>query len=398
MSQSNTTQLTGSQLTKSQLPASHTTETVLLTQELIRRRSVTPDDSGCQEVMIERLAAIGFTIERLRFGDVDNFWAVRGDSGPTLCFAGHTDVVPTGPEENWQQAPFDATIVEGHIVGRGAADMKGSLAAMVVACERFVALHPNHSGRIAFLITSDEEGIAINGTIKVIQLLEQRNELPEWCLIGEPSSTAKCGDVVKNGRRGSLGCTLTVKGQQGHVAYPHLADNPVHRAAPALAALASEVWDNGNDFFPATSFQISNIKAGTGATNVIPGEMEVIFNFRFSTELTEQQIIQRTEILLDQHGLKYSADWNLSGHPFLTSKGELVTATVESIAEVTGMNAELSTAGGTSDGRFIAPLGVQVIELGPVNESIHKIDENTNIDDLNCLTEIYQTILSKLLA
>ena len=398
MSQSNTTQLTGSQLTKSQLPASHTTETVLLTQELIRRRSVTPDDSGCQEVMIERLAAIGFTIERLRFGDVDNFWAVRGDSGPTLCFAGHTDVVPTGPEENWQQAPFDATIVEGHIAGRGAADMKGSLAAMVVACERFVALHPNHSGRIAFLITSDEEGIAINGTIKVIQLLEQRNELPEWCLIGEPSSTAKCGDVVKNGRRGSLGCTLTVKGQQGHVAYPHLADNPVHRAAPALAALASEVWDNGNDFFPATSFQISNIKAGTGATNVIPGEMEVIFNFRFSTELTEQQIIQRTETLLDQHGLKYSADWNLSGHPFLTSKGELVTATVESIAEVTGMNTELSTAGGTSDGRFIAPLGVQVIELGPVNESIHKIDENTNIDDLNCLTEIYQTILSKLLA
>ena len=393
MSQSNT-----SPLTDSQLPASHTTETVLLTQELIRRRSVTPDDSGCQEVMIERLAAIGFTIERLRFGDVDNFWAVRGDSGPTLCFAGHTDVVPTGPEENWQQAPFDATIVEGHIVGRGAADMKGSLAAMVVACERFVALHPNHSGRIAFLITSDEEGIAINGTIKVIQLLEQRNELPEWCLIGEPSSTAKCGDVVKNGRRGSLGCTLTVKGQQGHVAYPHLADNPVHRAAPALAALASEVWDNGNDFFPATSFQISNIKAGTGATNVIPGEMEVIFNFRFSTELTEQQIIQRTETLLDQHGLKYSADWNLSGHPFLTSKGELVTATVESIAEVTGMNTELSTAGGTSDGRFIAPLGVQVIELGPVNESIHKIDENTNIDDLNCLTEIYQTILSKLLA
>jgi succinyl-diaminopimelate desuccinylase len=398
MSQSNTTPLQGSQLTDSQLPASHTTETVLLTQELIRRRSVTPDDSGCQEVMIERLAAIGFTIERLRFGDVDNFWAVRGDSGPTLCFAGHTDVVPTGPEENWQQAPFDATIVEGHIVGRGAADMKGSLAAMVVACERFVALHPNHSGRIAFLITSDEEGIAINGTIKVIQLLEQRNELPEWCLIGEPSSTAKCGDVVKNGRRGSLGCTLTVKGQQGHVAYPHLADNPVHRAAPALAALASEVWDNGNDFFPATSFQISNIKAGTGATNVIPGEMEVIFNFRFSTELTEQQIIQRTETLLDQHGLKYSADWNLSGHPFLTSKGELVTATVESIAEVTGMNTELSTAGGTSDGRFIAPLGVQVIELGPVNESIHKIDENTNIDDLNCLTEIYQTILSKLLA
>lgn len=387
-----------SQPTTAELPASHVSETVLLTQELIRRRSVTPDDCGCQEIMIERLGAIGFKIERLRFGDVDNFWAVRGDSGPTLCFAGHTDVVPTGPEHNWQQAPFDASIVDGHIVGRGAADMKGSLAAMVVACERFVAMYPNHSGRIAFLITSDEEGIAIDGTIKVIQLLKERSELPQWCLIGEPSSTAKCGDVVKNGRRGSLGCTLTVKGQQGHVAYPHLADNPVHRAAPALAALSTEVWDQGNDFFPATSFQISNIKAGTGATNVIPGELEVIFNFRFSTELTEQQIIQRTESILDHHGLNYSANWNLSGLPFLTSEGELVTATVESIAEVTGLNTELSTAGGTSDGRFIAPLGVQVIELGPVNESIHKIDENTNVEDLNCLTEIYQTILSKLLA
>ena len=386
-----------SQSTTSELPASHVTETVLLTQELIRRRSVTPDDCGCQEVMIERLSAIGFKIERLRFGDVDNFWAVHGDTGPTLCFAGHTDVVPTGPEQNWQQAPFDATIVDGHIVGRGAADMKGSLAAMVVACERFVALNPNHSGRIAFLITSDEEGIAIDGTIKVIQLLKERSELPEWCLIGEPSSTAKCGDVVKNGRRGSLGCTLTVKGQQGHVAYPHLADNPVHRAAPALAALSTEVWDQGNDFFPATSFQISNIKAGTGATNVIPGELEVIFNFRFSTELTEQKIIQRAEAILDRHDVKYSANWHLSGLPFLTSSGELVSATVASIAEVTGLETELSTAGGTSDGRFIAPLGVQVIELGPVNESIHKIDENTNIDGLNSLTEIYQTILSKLL-
>lgn len=381
----------------SQRPAAHQTETVLLTQELIRRRSVTPDDCGCQEVMIERLSAIGFKIERLRFGDVDNFWAVHGESGPTLCFAGHTDVVPTGPEQNWRQAPFDATIVDGHVVGRGAADMKGSLAAMVVACERFVAINPNHSGRIAFLITSDEEGIAIDGTVKVINLLKERDELPEWCLIGEPSSTAQCGDVVKNGRRGSLGCTLTVHGQQGHVAYPHLADNPVHRAAPALAALASEVWDNGNEFFPATSFQISNIQAGTGATNVIPGQMQVVFNFRFSTELTEQQIIQRAESILDQHAVKYSANWHLSGHPFLTPSGELVSATVESIAEVTGLTTELSTAGGTSDGRFIAPLGVQVIELGPVNESIHKIDENTNIDDLNSLTDIYQTILSKLL-
>jgi len=381
----------------SQHSVSEQSATVLLTQELIRRRSVTPQDCGCQEVMIERLSAVGFNIERLRFGDVDNFWAVHGSSGPTLCFAGHTDVVPTGPEENWQQPPFEATIADGYIVGRGAADMKGSLAAMVVAAERFVAEHPDHYGRIAFLITSDEEGIAINGTVKVVEWLQQHNQLPEWCLIGEPSSTNQCGDVIKNGRRGSLGCTLTVKGQQGHVAYPHLADNPVHRAAPALAALASEVWDNGNQFFPATSFQISNIQAGTGATNVIPGELQVIFNFRFSTELTEQQIVQRTEKILDDHGLQYAADWNLSGHPFLTSEGALVSATVESIAAVTGLAAELSTAGGTSDGRFIAPLGVQVIELGPVNASIHKIDENTNIDGLNNLTAIYQTLLGKLL-
>lgn len=371
--------------------------TVELTRELIRRRSVTPEDCGCQEIMIERLAKIGFHIERLRFGDVDNFWAVRGESGPTLCFAGHTDVVPTGPEQNWQQPPFDATIADGHIFGRGAADMKGSLAAMVVAVERFLAEHPNHNGRIAFLITSDEEGIAVNGTLKVVEWLQQQNQLPEWCLIGEPSSTTRCGDTVKNGRRGSLGCTLSVKGLQGHVAYPHLADNPVHRAAPALTALAAEVWDNGNQFFPATSFQISNIQAGTGATNVIPGELQVVFNFRFSTELTEQQIIQRTEHILDQHQLDYSADWNLSGHPFLTSSGELVSATVASIADVTGLETELSTAGGTSDGRFIAPLGVQVVELGPVNASIHKVDENTSIEGLNDLTDIYQAVLVKLL-
>ncbi len=389
-----------SSITPSTVPPSSIqhSATVELTRELIRRRSVTPEDCGCQEIMIERLAAIGFHIERLRFGDVDNFWAVRGESGPTLCFAGHTDVVPTGPEQNWQQPPFDAIISDGHIFGRGAADMKGSLAAMVVAVERFVAEHPNHSGRIAFLITSDEEGIAVNGTIKVVEWLQQQNQLPEWCLIGEPSSTTRCGDTVKNGRRGSLGCTLSVKGLQGHVAYPHLADNPVHRAAPALAALAAEVWDNGNQFFPATSFQISNIQAGTGATNVIPGELQVVFNFRFSTELTEQQIIQRTEQILDQHQLDYSTDWNLSGHPFLTSSGELVSATVASIADVTGLETELSTAGGTSDGRFIAPLGVQVVELGPVNASIHKVDENTSIDGLNDLTDIYQAVLGRLLA
>jgi len=381
----------------SQQSSSNLSATVQLTQELIRRRSVTPDDCGCQQVMIERLTAIGFHIEQLRFGDVDNFWAVRGDSGPTLCFAGHTDVVPTGPEENWQQPPFDATIIDGHIVGRGAADMKGSLAAMIVAVEQFVGEHPQHNGRIAFLITSDEEGIAVNGTVKVVEWLRQQNQLPEWFLIGEPSSTNQCGDTVKNGRRGSLGCTLTVRGQQGHVAYPHLADNPVHRAVPALTALSSEVWDNGNAFFPATSFQISNIQAGTGATNVIPGELEVEFNFRFSTELTEQQIIQRTEQILDQYKLDYSADWNLSGHPFLTAEGELVSATVTSIAEVTGLDTELSTAGGTSDGRFIAPFGVQVVELGPVNASIHKIDENTSIEGLNQLTLIYQAVLTQLL-
>jgi len=372
--------------------------TIELTQDLIRRRSVTPEDCGCQQVMIDRLAAIGFHIEKLRFADVDNFWAVRGTQGPTLCFAGHTDVVPTGPEENWQLPPFEAEIKEGYLYGRGAADMKGSLAAMVVAVERFVADNPNHSGQIAFLITSDEEGVATDGTVKVVEWLKEQNSLPQWCLVGEPSSTAKCGDIIKNGRRGSLGCTLSVKGLQGHVAYPHLADNPVHRAAPALAELAAEEWDQGNAFFPATSFQISNIKGGTGATNVIPGELEVIFNFRFSTELTEQQLIQRTEAILDKHGLEYKANWNLSGLPFLTAEGDLVSATVASITEVTGLKPELSTAGGTSDGRFIAPHGVQVIELGPVNATIHKIDENISVDDLNTLTDIYQTLLSKLLA
>lgn len=372
--------------------------TITLTQDLIRRRSVTPEDAGCQQLMIDRLSAIGFRVEKLRFGDVDNFWAVRGNEGPTLCFAGHTDVVPTGPEENWQLPPFDATIEDGYLFGRGAADMKGSLAAMVVAVERFVAEHPEHQGQIAFLITSDEEGVAINGTVKVVEWLHSQDLMPEWCLVGEPSSTARCGDVIKNGRRGSLGCTLRVKGLQGHVAYPHLADNPVHRAAPALAELAAEEWDQGNQFFPATSFQISNINAGTGATNVIPGELEVIFNFRFSTELTEQQLIQRTEEILDKHGLNYTAEWNLSGQPFLTAEGELVSATVASISEVTGLQPELSTAGGTSDGRFIAPYGVQVVELGPINATIHKVDEKISVDDLNTLTDIYQGLLNKLLA
>ena len=370
--------------------------TLALTKALISRASVTPQDKGCQELMIERLNAIGFDIEHLRFGDVDNFWAVRGDSGPILCFAGHTDVVPTGPESQWSYPPFNPTAIDGQLYGRGAADMKGSLAAMVVAVEQFVADHPNHDGRIAFLITSDEEGIAANGTVKVVNWLQEQNIIPEFCLVGEPSSTARCGDVIKNGRRGSLGCTMTVKGKQGHVAYPQFARNPIHSAMSAIAALTTEVWDHGNQFFPATSFQVSNINSGTGATNVIPGELTAVFNFRFSTEVTDQILRQRTEAILDAHGLDYTLDWKLSGQAFLTQEGRLVDAAVASILDVTGLETELSTAGGTSDGRFIAPMGTQVVELGPVNASIHQVDENVNIADLDILTNIYQTLLAKL--
>lgn len=371
--------------------------TLELTKQLVSRQSVTPEDDGCQALMIERLTKIGFDITPLRFGDVENFWAVRGASGPILCFAGHTDVVPSGPEENWSYPPFQPTEVDGQLFGRGTADMKGALAAMVVAVEKFVAEYPSHSGRIAFLITSDEEGIAINGTVKVVDWLQQQGIIPEYCLVGEPSSSDQCGDVIKNGRRGSLGCQLTIKGIQGHVAYPHLGRNPIHLAMPALDELASEEWDQGNDFFPATSFQISNIGAGTGATNVIPGELNVTFNFRFSTEVTDQQLRDRTEAILNKHGLDYELDWHLSGQPFLTAEGELVAAAIDSIKQVTGLDAKLSTAGGTSDGRFIAPMGTQVIELGPTNATIHKVDENTNIADLGALTHIYQLLLQKLL-
>ncbi len=370
--------------------------TLALTKQLISRASVTPDDQGCQQLMIERLEAIGFVVENLRFDDVDNFWAVRGESGPILCFAGHTDVVPTGPEANWTYPPFEPTECDGQLYGRGAADMKGSLAAMVVAVEQFVAAHPNHTGRIAFLITSDEEGIATNGTVKVVEWLQQQGITPDYCLVGEPSSTARCGDVIKNGRRGSLGCKMRIKGKQGHVAYPHLASNPVHKAAPALTDLTTEVWDQGNQFFPATSFQISNINGGTGVTNVIPGELQIMFNFRFSTEVTDQILRQRTEAILDKHGLEYEMDWVLSGQAFLTAEGQLVDAAVASILDVTGIETELSTAGGTSDGRFIAPMGTQVVELGPVNTSIHQVDENVNIADLDTLTAIYQSLLAKL--
>lgn len=372
-------------------------ETIQLTFDLISRPSVTPEDKGCQQLLIDRLQAIGFKIVKLPFEDVENFWAVKGDQGPILCFAGHTDVVPTGPVDQWQHHPFEPTIVDGVLYGRGAADMKGSLAAMVTACERFVAQHPDHSGRIAFLITSDEEGIATNGTVKVVEWLQQQNEAIQWCVVGEPSSTAQVGDVIKNGRRGSLGATLTVKGIQGHVAYPHLAENPIHKAAPALAALTAERWDDGNAFFPATSLQISNINGGTGATNVIPGELQVIFNFRFSTELTEQVLRQRTEAILDAHQLNYELNWNLSGQPFLTSSGDLIDATVNAIKSCTGLDTELSTAGGTSDGRFIAPTGSQLVELGPVNATIHKVDEQVRAEDLNTLSAMYEGIMKNLL-
>ncbi|AHK16164.1 MULTISPECIES: succinyl-diaminopimelate desuccinylase [Thalassolituus] len=374
------------------------TPTLQLASDLIARRSVTPDDDGCQQLMMERLGAAGFNNEPLRFGDVDNFWSRRGTEKPVFCFAGHTDVVPTGPETKWEHAPFEPLIKDGMLYGRGAADMKGSLACMIIAVERFVAKHPNHKGSIAFLITSDEEGPAHNGTVKVVETLEARNEKIDMCLVGEPSSTNLVGDVIKNGRRGSLGAVLKVKGIQGHVAYPHLAKNPIHVAAPALAELAAEKWDNGNDFFPATSFQISNINGGTGATNVIPGELEVVFNFRFSTELTADILKERTEAILDKHGLDYEIQWNLSGQPFLTAAGALVEASVDAIRAITGRETELSTAGGTSDGRFIAPTGAQVLELGPCNDTIHKVDECIKAEDLNVLTDIYERLLENLLA
>lgn len=372
--------------------------TLQLAMDLIRCRSVTPEDDGCQELMIRRLEAIGFRVERLRFGEVDNFWAERGESGPLLAFAGHTDVVPTGPETQWSNPPFEPRIIDGMLHGRGAADMKGSLAAMVVACENFVAAHPQHHGRIGFLITSDEEGPSINGTVKVVEWLEARNNKIQWCIVGEPSSTKLVGDVIKNGRRGSLGGVLRVKGKQGHVAYPHLADNPIHRLAPALAELTTQHWDNGNEFFPATSFQVSNINGGTGATNVIPGEVRVVFNFRFSTEVTDTQLRERTQAIFDKHGLNYELEWNLSGQPFLTPRGDLVAAVVGAIAEETGRQTELSTSGGTSDGRFIAPTGAQVVELGPINATIHQVNEHIRAADLDTLARIYERALVKLLA
>ncbi|MDI9245092.1 succinyl-diaminopimelate desuccinylase [Marinobacter sp. CHS3-4] len=372
--------------------------TLDLAIELIRRPSVTPDDAGCQDLMMSRLKELGFKGEALRFGDTDNLWARKGSDGPLLAFAGHTDVVPTGPEKNWNHPPFSGEIdQEGFLHGRGAADMKGSLAAFVTACERFVKKHPNHKGSIALLITSDEEGPAQDGTVKVVETLEARNEKIDWCLIGEPSSTHRVGDVIKNGRRGSLHGYLTVHGTQGHVAYPHLAENPVHTVAPALDALANEMWDNGNDFFPPTTFQITRIESGTGS-NIIPGECLVHFNFRYCTENTAESLEERVVSILDRHQLKYDLRWHLSGRPFLTDRGALVTAAQNAIRSVTGEETELSTSGGTSDGRFIAPTGAQVLELGPLNATIHKVNECVKAADLDTLSDMYEQILEELLA
>ena len=371
--------------------------TIELTKELISRQSVTPEDAGCQELMIEKLEALGFKIERLVFEDTTNLWARRGTEGPVFCFAGHTDVVPTGPVDKWTHPPFEPTISQGYLYGRGAADMKGSIAAFMTALERFIDHHPEHNGSIALLITSDEEGPFINGTVRVIEHLEARNEKIDWCIVGEPSSTDKVGDIIKNGRRGSLSGKLKISGIQGHVAYPHLVRNPIHEAAPALAELASTQWDTGNDYFPATSFQISNIHSGTGATNVVPGEVIVDFNFRFSTEVTAEELTERVRVILDKHTQDWDIDWILSGNPFLTEEGSLVSAVQTSIRDVTGYETELSTSGGTSDGRFIAPTGAQVVELGPVNATIHKVDERVKVSDLDLLSDIYENVLARLL-
>ncbi|WP_409425271.1 succinyl-diaminopimelate desuccinylase [Pseudoalteromonas sp. RW-H-Ap-1] len=370
---------------------------ITLAQALIQRESVTPEDAGCQQMMNERLSAIGFDIESLFFTDTLNTWARKGTQSPHFCFAGHTDVVPTGPEKNWQHPPFAGLIEDGLLHGRGAADMKGSLAAMLVATERFVTKNPDHKGSISFLITSDEEGPFINGTTRVIDTLEARGEKIDMCLVGEPSSRDVLGDVVKNGRRGSLTGFLTIKGVQGHVAYPHLAQNPIHLATPALTELSQTVWDEGNEFFPATSFQVSNINGGTGAGNVIPGELEIQFNFRFSTEVTHQQLQQKVNAILQKHNLNYELNWIVNGLPFLTDHGPLVDATVAAIKSVTGLTTNLETTGGTSDGRFIAQTGAKVIELGPRNATIHKVDECVSTDDLIALAYIYEQILEQLL-
>ncbi|MGD8831977.1 MAG: succinyl-diaminopimelate desuccinylase [Pseudomonadales bacterium] len=374
-----------------------TEEIVDLTCRLIERSSVTPEDAGCQDLIIRHLEDQGFTVTRLPSADVRNFWASRGDGAPTVVFAGHTDVVPAGPREAWRFDPFSPTLVDGELYGRGSADMKGSLAAMLAASRRFVAGKPDHAGSIAYLITSDEEGVATDGTVKVVDWLVRQGIAPEYCIVGEPSSSRRVGDVVRIGRRGSLNGTLVVKGVQGHVAYPEQADNPIHRALAALDELAGTSWDDGNDAFPPTSFQISNINGGTGATNVIPGELTVLFNLRFSTEQTSDGLKRRIEALLDRHGLHYDLAWHTSGEPFKTASPHLIDVVRGSVASVQGFDPTTSTGGGTSDGRFIARLGTEIVELGPVNATIHSVDEHTNATDLARLSDMYLEILDRLL-
>lgn len=372
-------------------------DTLILTQMLIARRSLTPADDGCQEILINRLKDIGFSIERMRYGEVDNLWARRGTSQPVVCFAGHTDVVPTGPLTQWESDPFTPTIRDNKLYGRGAADMKTSLAACVTAIERFVRTYPEHHGSIALLITSDEEGVAVDGTVKVVEALRARDELIDYCIVGEPTCTDKLGDTIKNGRRGSLSGNLTIKGIQGHIAYPHLAKNPIHLAAPAIAELAQTEWDQGNEYFPPTTWHISNIHGGTGATNVIPGAVNLLFNFRFSTASTVESLKQRFHEILDRHGLDYDLIWQLSGKPYLTAKGKLADALSAAIKSVTGIDAMLSTSGGTSDGRFIADICPQVVEFGPRNATIHKLNEYVEVDDIERLSEIYRLTMERLL-
>ena len=371
--------------------------TLYLAKSLISQASITPDDKGCQSIMIERLKKIGFEVHSLKFADVDNFWATRGSSGPIFAFAGHTDVVPAGNEDEWNTVPFEPTIKDGYLYGRGAADMKGGLAAMVTATESFVKDNPNHKGTIAFLITSDEEGVAINGTVKVMDYLKENNQKIDFCLLGEPSSTSVTGDVIKNGRRGSLNGVINVNGQQGHVAYPHLAKNPIHLFSQALSDLCSQEWDSGNEYFPATSFQVSNIHSGDGVTNVIPGKAKIMFNFRYSTETTKEELMAKVYEILDNHKIDYTIDWSHSGYPFLTPVGDLVSACVSAVEEIKDITPELSTSGGTSDGRFIAQEGTQIVELGPVNATIHQVNESILVEDLEDLSHIYSKVLSKIL-
>jgi len=373
-------------------------DTLALARELIARRSITPEDGGCQELLAARLRPLGFRLEPLASGGVTNLWARRGTAAPLVCFAGHTDVVPTGPLDRWLSDPFAPTERDGKLFGRGAADMKTSLAAIVVAIEGFVAAHPSHRGSIAVLATSDEEGVATDGTVKVVDRLEARGERIDYCVVGEPTSVDRLGDMVKNGRRGSLSGRLVVRGVQGHIAYPHLGRNPIHELAPALAELARTVWDGGNEYFPSTTWQVSNVHGGTGATNVIPGEVEMLFNFRFSTASTAEGLRSRVREILDRHRLDYEPEWTTGGEPFLTPRGDLVDAVAGAIKEVTGVAAEVSTTGGTSDGRFIKRICPQVVEFGPVNTSIHKLNEHVELAAVEPLRRIYQRVLEKLLA